>query len=489
LATNNSMKKLVIILILLLVGNSLFAQKKWTLQECVLHALENNISIKQSELDVELADISKLDAIGNFLPSLNGSASNSWNTGLTPNVTTGVLETQTSRNSSYGVTLGVDVFRGLQNIRINQRAKLNQLASQYGLEKMKDDIVLLVANTYLQVLFNKANLEVAMSQNVVTLEQLQRTQDLVDAGVLPRGDLLEIRATDASEKQNIAITDNAVKISLISLAQLLQVQEYENFDIADEDFIIIDEGISSKQIGEIIEAAKENRSEIKIAEKNLEIAEKDLQLSRAAYYPTLSAFVNYNTRESDFSSGFDQTIDPDNPFSITDTPIGIVGNTGENVFGISPNFLFTELPPRPFFEQLYLNDGISYGFQLNVPIFNGFAVRNNVKRNKVNLKRQEYLLEQTKLDLESNVYQAYVDANGALKSYEAAQIALESQELAYQYAKDRYDVGLTNAFDFSQSKLRYDNTRIELNRSKFDYIFKLKVLELYFGIPATELKF
>jgi outer membrane protein len=105
------------------------------------------------------------------------------------------------------------------------------------------------------------------------------------------------------------------------------------------------------------------------------------------------------------------------------------------------------------------------------------------------MQRQEYVLEQTKLDLESNVYQAFVDAKGSLKSYEAAQKALESQELAYQYGKDRYDVGLTNAFDFSQSKLRYDSAKIELNRAKYDYIFKLKVLELYFGISPTELKF
>lgn len=483
------MKKLVLILLLLLAAAPSFAQKQWTLRECVVHAMENNISIKQSELDVELADIGKLDAIGNFLPSLNGQVSNSWNTGLTQNVVTGVLETQTARNSSYFVGLGVDLFKGLENIRRNQRAKINKLAAQYSLDKMKDDISLFVANAYLQVLLNKANLEVIKAQNQVTLEQLQRTNDLVDAGVLPRGDLLEIKATDASEKQNIIISENAVQISLISLAQLLQIEDYENFDIAEEDFTIIDEGISSKAIAEILNSAKENRSEIKIAEQNVALAEKDLQIARSAYYPSLSAFINYNTRESDLPSGFAQTLNENDPFSISDEPIGIVGSTGENVFGISPNFIVSEVPPLPFIEQLYLNDGISYGFQLQVPIFNGFGVRNNVKRNKVNLKRQEFLLEQAKLDLESNVYQAYVDAKGALKAYESAQVALESQELAYQYAKDRYDVGLTNAFDFSQSKLRYDNARIELNRSKYDYIFKLKVLELYFGIPATELKF
>ena len=112
-----------------------------------------------------------------------------------------------------------------------------------------------------------------------------------------------------------------------------------------------------------------------------------------------------------------------------------------------------------------------------------------MQRSRVGLERSKFQLEQAELDLESTVYQAYVDAKGALKSYEAAQLALESQELAYDYAQERYNVGLTNAFDFSQSKLRYDNAKIELNRAKYDYIFKLKVIELYFGIPATELKF
>ncbi len=480
------MKKFVLLSIVFFLAFQTSAQKKWTLKECVEHALENNISVKQSELDIDLADIEKKDAIGNYLPSLNGSASNTWNTGLTQDITTGILRTQTSRNSSYSVTAGVTVFNGLRNMRTLQRAKLSQLSAQYGLDKMKDDISLFVANAYLQVLTNKANLEVIKSQNQVTLEQVERTQELVDAGVLPRGDLLEIQATDATEKQNIAVNENQVQISLISLAQLLLIKDYENFDIEDEGYDIIDEGISSKDIAEIIASAKENRQEVRIAETNLELAQKDLQISRSAYYPTLNAFFNYNTRETDFPR-ITQTVDPDNPTLTQD--IGFVESTGETVVALVPNTVLQELAPLPFFDQLAQNDGISYGFQLNVPIFNGFGTRNNVKRSKVNVMRQEFLLEQAKLDLESTVYQAYVDAKGSLKSYEAALAALESQELAYQYAKDRYDVGLTNAFDFSQSKLRYDNAKIEANRTKYDYIFRLKVLELYFGIPATELKF
>lgn len=459
-----------------------FSQKKWTLEECVNHALENNISIKQSELELELADLGKKDALGNFLPSLNGSAMNSWNTGLTQNVTTGVLQTQTTRNSSYSVTAGLPLFNGLRNLRLHQRAELSQLAASYNLDKMKDDIALMVANSYLQILLNKANLEVAKSQNELTLEQLQRTHDLVDAGVLPRGDLLEIQATDANEKQRIAVAENALEISKISLAQLLLVKDYENFDIADEDLEIQPNDLIEKPVDEIISAAQKNRSEVKIAESRVTLAKKDLQLERSNYYPNLNGFFNYNTRESGAERIVQGGIHPDNPTQ----PIGIVEETGQIV--VAPNFAFITEPPLPYLEQLWRNDGISYGVQLNVPIFNGLSVRNNVQRRKIELKNSEYQLEQARLDLESNVYQAFVDVQGALKAYQAAEIALQSQELAFQYANDRFDVGLTNAFDFSQSKLRLDNAKIELNRSKFDYIFKLKVLELYFGISPNQLK-
>lgn len=486
------MKKFVLVFFFLATGFSVTAQnnsdsnREWTLQECVTYAIENNISVKQSALDVENADISKSDALGNYLPSLNASAGNSWNTGLTQDVSTGVLRNITSRSSSYNVSAGVTVFNGLRNHREMQKAKMQQLSSQYNLNKIQDDIALYVANGYLLVLLNKANLEVALEQNDVTLAQINRTQELVDAGVLPEGDLLEIKAVNANEKQAMVISESNVRISLISLAQLLLIKDYENFDIADEEFNVILSEITSKNVEEVINSAKENRYEVKIAEQNMDVAQKDLEISKSFYWPTINAFFNYNTRETDIAR-ISQVTDPDNP--ILTTQIGYVGSTGEAVLSDIPNTSLVSVPALPYGDQLSNNDGISYGLQMSVPIFNGFSSRNNVKRNVINVKRTEYQLEQAKLDLESNVYQAYVDADGSKKAYEAAQVALESQELAYDYAKTKYDVGLTNAFDFSQSKLRYDKALIEVNRSKFDYIFKLKVLELFFGIPATELKF
>ena len=422
--------------------------KKWSLQECVAYAIENNISIKQSALDVESAEIERSDAIGNFIPSLNAQVSASSSGGLSINPTNNRFENTRFTSLSGGASTSLTLFDGLRNLRRLERSKLSKLASQYSLEQMKDDIALFVANSYLQVLFNKQNLEVLRSQSTITQNQLSRTQDLVDAGVLPKGDLLEIQATAANEQQRIIVAENNIQISLISLAQLLLIKDYQNFDIVETEYNIVGNEILANSPYELIEKAKEERYEIKIAEEQKLIAEKDVQIAKGAYLPTLSAFYNYNTRYAD--------------------------NDSFN---------------RDFTQQLYENDGTSYGLQLNIPVLNGFSTRNQVKRNMINVERASYRLEQAELDLEANVYQAYVDAQGALKAYEAAQSALEAQDQAYLYATERFDVGLTNAFDFSQSKVRLENSQTELLRTKYDYIFKLKVIELYFGIPVTDLKF
>lgn len=481
------MKKISLIAFALLTSFLGRAQEKqWTLEECVNYALEHNISIKQTELDLENSDIDKLDALGNFIPSVNASASNAWNTGLTQNVTTGILETQTTRNFSAGVSAGLTLFDGLRNFKQLQRARISKLASQYALDKMKDDIVLFVADAYLQVLFNKQNLEVLKAQNEVTQEQLDRTKELVDAGSLPKGDLLEIQATNADEQQRIIVAQNNIKISLISLAQTLSIKDYENFNIVERDYDIFGTEIMENSVDDIIAAAKEERSEIKIAEANKDLAEKDVEIAKGAYLPSLDAFFNYNTRES--GAGRIQTIvqEPDEPTR----QIGVVESTGEVVVAPSqPTTTTTIGSPLPFMEQLWLNDGITYGLQLRIPVLNGFQVRNQVKRREVAVKRSQYELEQAELDLEANVYQAYVDAQGAFKAYEAALVAADAQEEAFQYASERYEVGLNNAFDFSQAKVRYENSQREVLRTKYDYIFKIKVLELYFGVPVSDLKF
>lgn len=475
--------KVLLSLILLLSISLSIAQtdgQEWTLEACIQYAIDNNISIKQSELDVKNADIDKSDAIGNLLPSVNANLSNSWASGLTQNVTTGVLENQTVRNFSTGATASITLFDGLANIRQVHRAKLAQLAGKYSLNKMKDDIVLSVANAYLQILVSKQTLENLKEQNQVTQEQIAQTQAQIDSGTLPEGDLLQLEATSADEQQQIIVAQNDVRIARINLAQILLIDDYQNFRIADDTYDIPVTPLLNKTPEEIIQEAKKDRYEVKIAEQNLAIAEKDLQIARGAYYPTLSGFVNFNTRESSRERFGRGGIDEDNPTQ----EIGVVESTGETV--VAPNFETLALDPLDFFDQLDRNQGTSYGVQLNIPIFNGNATRNQVERRKVNVMRSEYNLQQAKLDLESNVYQAYVDAQGAARSYEAAQKSVKAQQTAFEYAKERFEVGMINSVTFAQSQLSLTQAKNRLTNAKYNYIFRLKVLELYFGERPIE---
>ncbi|MCM4169320.1 hypothetical protein KCTC52924_00615 [Arenibacter antarcticus] len=428
----------------------MFAQeKKWTLEECVLYAVDNNLTIEQYELDLENSRIDKSDAVGDMLPNFNINARLTGNSGLVLDQSRNQQVTGTITTASGGFGSSVNLFDGLRNIHRLNRAKLNALANQYRLDNLKDDIMLAVANNYLQVVSNKESLKVFRSQYAVTRQDLERTKELIAAGVVPSGDLLEIEATLANQEQQIVNGENQVLISRINLAQLLQITDYENFDIAEEEFNIPPSNILENSPKSIFDKAQTFRNDIKFSLSNVELALKDLQIAKGAVYPTLGAFFNYGTQ---YSSEFR---DP---------------ATGERL---------------PFSDQLYLTDGISYGLQLNIPVFNGFSTRNGIQRAKISVERSRLQLKQDKLDLETNINQAYVDVTSFAKAYEAAEKTLEARRLAYEYSKDRFDVGLMNSFDFSQAQSRVDNAEAELIRTKYDYIFRLKVLEFYFGLPIT----
>jgi len=454
--------------------------RKWTLQECVEYALQNNISIKQTELDNQLSEIDKKDAFGNFLPSINGSASHSWNIGLNQNITTGLLENQTVQFTSVGLNAGIDIYKGLQNVNRLKRARLSMIASQYQLTKMRDDVSLNVANAFLQILFNKENLKVQKEQLQNNEKQIERTTELVNAGSVPRGDLLDMKATVASSQQAVIIAENTLLISKLSLAQLLQFEDFQNFDIAEDDYEVKDSETMLQTPSEIFEKAKETRVELKLAKANLDVAEKDVAIARGAYQPTLQGFYSFSSRAAYSDRVVGVTENTANPT----TPIGFVQGTNQVV--VQPNYSPILGGPAPVFDQFSDNKGHSFGVQLNIPILNGFSARNNVERSRVALDRSKIAYSQQELDLERNVYTAFTDAKGALKSYESALAAVEARTEAYNYAKEKFDVGLMNAFDLNQAQTLFVNAQSEVLRTKFDYIFRVKVLEFYFGIPITQ---
>ena len=456
--------------------------KKWTLRECVNYAIENNINVKQSENNIALAEINKKDAIGNFIPNLNLSSSAAWNSGLTTDVTTGVLINQTTQTTNGGLSSGVAIYRGLRNQNELRKAELSILASQYQLDKTKDDISLFVINAYLEVLFGKEAVKVAIPQVEITREQLARTNQLVEAGTLPKGDLLDVQATLANDEQNLIITQNKVRLALISLAQLLQLDDYDNFDVAVEEIETLPLiNLADYSVDKIFEKALETRNEIKVAEANIDIAEKDIKLAKGALQPTLSGFFNWNSRYSDRDRIIGSEIDPNNPTQI----IGQVETTGDNV--LSPNYNPIIGPADGFFDQIDQNKGSSFGLSLSIPVLNGFSASNNVKRAKINLEQQKYQLEQEELDLQKIIHQVYADALGSLKLYDATKRSLEAREVSFAYAQERFDVGVLNSFDYSQMKNQLVKANSDFLNAKYEFIFRVKLLEYYYGVPVSDL--
>ena len=350
---------------ILLFSLSIQAQsKKWTLEECVKYAVDNNITIKQTELDSRSANIDKKGAQGNFLPSLNANASHSWNIGLNQDITTGLLRNQTTQFTSAGASVGIDIYRGLQNQNTLRRANLSILAAKYQLTKMQEDIALNVANAFLQVLFSKENLKVQQDQKGINDKQLTRSEELVRAGSVPRGDLLDIKATVALDNQKIIQAENTLLISKLALTQLLQIKEFEDFDVTDATSVMDENNILVQTPAAIYEKAKEERTDLKIAKTNLEIAEKNVAIAKGAFQPTLQGFYNFSSR-----------------VSYADVP----------AFDNSGNLIGTK-SSAPFFDQISNNKGQSFGAQLSIPVFNGFSVRNNVERSKVSLEKSKISL-------------------------------------------------------------------------------------------------
>ena len=462
--------------IFLIISSFSFSQEKWTLEMCVKRAIDENISIKQSELDYVDAEISRKNAIGNFIPNVNVGSSHSWNVGLNQNITTGLLENITTQFSSMNLNLGIDVYNGLKNIKQLHLANLRILSSQFQLADMREDISLLVANSYLQILFNKEFIKIQESQLELSKSEVERAKELVENGVIPKGDLYEFEANLAGVEKTLIDAQNNYALSKISLAQLLLLDNYQNFDIADKEYELQVSNILDKSPEEIFAVAVSTKNEIKLFETNLDIAKKNLELNKSFLQPRLSAFYSYSTRIA-YS---DRLVGTGEFQNVT---IGFVENTNQRV--LTPVQKTRIIGAESFSEQFDRNAGQNFGLSLSIPILNNFSVRSNVDRSKVNILRNENQLLQKKLDLENTINQAHKDAQGAMKAFTASKKSLESRKLSYDYAREKFEIGALSSFDLTQVKQRFESAQSDLITSKFDLIFKIKVLEFYFGVPIS----
>lgn len=442
--TINKLRTLTVI-ILGLSGGVFAQQKTWTLQECVDYALENNITVQKGSNTLLINEEDITAAKGSLLPSLGASARQGLSLG-NQELFPGQFVDRTANSTNIGINVNQTIFNGFRNTNLHKQAQLTLDRNQLELNRIKDDISLNVVNAYLNILFNKENLETAQAQLEFSTKQLEQVKALVDAGVQAQANTYDAEATVSSDEQNLTVAENNYNLAILSLSQLLQLP-YEGFNV---EIIEVDSpsaALMYEDIGPILEYAYNNRYEIKVAEKNIEGAELNTEISKGGYLPNVS-----------FSYGF-----------------------GSNVF-------YTNLQDDEATFMNQLNDNKAHSFSLNIgiPIFSQFQNKTAVAKAKIQKENSKLDLEQAKLDLESNIQRAFTDAQAALKAYEASKKSVAAQKLSFENAQERYTLGSMNTFDLEQSRIQLINAQSRLINAKYDFVFKTKVLDFYLGKPITQ---
>lgn len=452
------MRKLVLLLIFFPgIILDLSAQGRyWSLEECINHALENNITIKQQELQTEFQENTLLQSKLGLLPSLNGTATNNWSFGRALDETTyQFTEEENVRSNNFFASAGVTLFNGLQNYNTIKRNEYNLDASFQDLQNIKDDISLNVALAYLQILLNKELVTVTENQLQTTREQIEKTEKMVEAGSLPRGNLLEIQAQAAREELQLINMENQLDLSYLNIVQLLELDSINGFEIVVPDIVIGETGAVIENVNDIYNTARMLRPEVKSAELRLKSAEYDLKIAKGGRSPRL----NLNTT---FSTGY--------------------SSIRQRILGIDPvdGILYGEYP---FADQI--NDNINYGIglTLSIPVFNGWQVNTGISNSQINIRNSQYTLDNTRKQLYKNIQQAYADAQASLKSYAASLKAVESMQESFRYTEQRFNVGMVTPVEYNTAKAQLLNAESELAQSKYEYIFKMKVLDFYKGLP------
>ena len=434
------MKKIKIFKFCLLFTSLSLAQSNtWNLEQCVNHALENNITILQAKNNLLSSEQDIISAKGNFLPAISSNISGGASLGNIE-VFPGEFRDREFYSTSLGIGFSQNIFNGFRNINLLNQSKLSLERNQYELERLKDDISLNVANSYLNVLFNKENLELARLQVQFSKFQVDQVKTLVEAGSEPASTLIESQATYSRDIQSLTIAENNHDLALLTLAQLLQLP-YENFDIEVIEIDTPSANLMYQDITPILNYAMQNRNEIKVAERDIELAKLGTKISKSAYLPNVSLGYGFNA-----SANFSNLTQDDQ-----------------------------------FLDQLDDNKGHSINMNISIPIFNRNQTKAEINKSKIQEVTSNLALDQVKINLESTIQRAFTDAKAALKVFEASQLSLKSQELAFNNSQERFALGALNSFDLEQSRIRLLNALSSSINAKYDFIFKTKVLDYYLG--------
>ncbi|HLG33369.1 MAG TPA: TolC family protein [Bacteroidia bacterium] len=450
------------------------AQKVWTLQECVDHALKNNIQVKQAELNTDLADVTKDQSLFNMFPSLNSGASHSYYFGRSVDPTTYQFTTNEIRSSNFSLTSSLAIFEGFQLQNSLKQSKLNYLSAKFDLEKIRNDISLNVVTFYLQVLYNRDLLNQAKEQVEASKVQRDRLKEMENVGAASRGSFLDMEAQFATDELRLVNAQSQYDAAVLSLAQLLELTTVTGFSVDTLSFPAPLVDYSSLNVSFIYETALKTQPDIRSSEYKVESASKGLSIARGASYPrlTLSGSISSaysSSRERVTSLAYDTTL-----FGFTQS--------------LEPVYTLDYIPAyekTPFSDQLDENLSKSVGLNLVIPLFNGLQTRSGIRRAKIYLRQAQLNDESTRKSLFKSVQQAVNDVASANNRFSAARKSADALSESFDFNKQKFDLGMLNSFDFLVSKNNFTKSQSDLLQAKYDLIFKLKILDFYMGKPLT----
>lgn len=448
------MKKSAVILLAFL-SVSAFSQKKWTLQECVNYALENNLTVIQNDLNTQNQNFALEIAKREYLPSVGATISNNASFGQGRDVFG-----TTNRNDNFinNANVGADILlfnngRLEKNIR---RTEYEVAAGRFDLERVKNDISLQIAQQYLSVLLNREITKISQSALENAERLYQRAKITTEVGTTAQTVLAEAEAAFAREKQNVKTAEINTNRSLFSLAMLLQLQDYKNFDVQDVPLSDqLDAPLFTAE--DVITKAYENQPQIRAAENRVKSAEAQTEITKTAFWPTISASAGIGS--SYFNS--------------------LVTNTA----GIDING--NPIRESNFFKQYKDNFGQQLGLSANIPIFNKGITKLQVEQSKINEEVARVALLQQRQEVLQNVQQAQFDAESNYAAYQAATEAERSTRLALDFAEKSFEAGRSTIYDLNVARNNFANAQGSVAQAKYNYLFSMKLLNFYAGIPLT----
>jgi outer membrane protein len=460
-----------------LLTQGLFAQQNWSLEKCVEYATQNSLSIKQAQNQVQNAVLTQRQNLANRYPSLNASTNGNLQLGRTVDPTTNSFIQANLSSNSINLTATSPIYQGgqIRNSIIQGRHDVEALKMDAA--TAANDLGLNVALSYLNILLSEEQLSNARTRLNNSRLQLAQAEKLIDAGARPLNEKLDALSQVATDEQGVIDAENQVAINYLALKQLMQLDPASDFKIDRPQIAVpADANPDAYNLEEIFTNALGAQPQIKAGDKRLESANVGIDLAKGGRLPTLGIFGNLNA----FASS--------RAFNFTSTTMRV----GQTAFinGQTVNFEIDQTIPQvagriSYFDQINRNFGQSVGIQLSVPIYSNSRNVINIERARLNVHNVELNNQQLRVTLKSDIQNAIAGARNAKRSLEAAMAAENAAKLAFDNAKQRYDLGAINALEFNTARNNLDVAQINLTRAKFQYFFNVKQVEFYQGKKIT----